>query len=243
MLLIVSLFSVDHGITPLFKKLSWLIYEMHLFVTMLHLKEIEKNYNGKVIINVVDFTFSEGNHWIAGVNGSGKTTLLKILCGLLPFAGDAILKGTSLKRQPVAYRRLVSFAEAEPLYPSFITGIHLVKYYQEIRKASSENIDDLINFSGLRHQLANTVGTYSSGMVKRLSLLLAFIGHVPLILLDEPLSTLDAEAVHTLPGLINNYRRKYGTSFILSSHQALPDALQIDSKYLINNQTISSINA
>jgi len=206
---------------------------------MIRLHQIEKYYDSKLILSIGEFELEHGIYWINGINGSGKTTLLKILAGIIPFNGNITFNNISLKKGPVAYRRLVSYAEADPLYPAFITGSDLVSFYQNIRKAPGPQVDKLIAFSGIRKDLANPIGTYSSGMVKRLSLLLAFIGHVPLILLDEPLATLDAEATHALPGLINEYRLQYGTSFIFTSHQPfLSEAPLIKKKLEITAQTI-----
>jgi ABC-2 type transport system ATP-binding protein len=206
---------------------------------MIRLNQVQKYYDRNLVLTIPELNIEKGIYWISGINGSGKTTFLKILAGIAPFNGDAFVNDISIKKQPVDYRRLVSFAEAEPLYPSFITGSDLVSFYQDIRKAPGQQVDKLIAFSGLKQNLANAIGTYSSGMVKRLSLLLAFIGNVPLILLDEPLATLDAEAVNALPGLINEYRQEYGTSFIFSSHQPfLHEALLIDKELVITGQTI-----
>lgn len=205
---------------------------------MLQLYNLEKYYYDKLILRIPEFTLTKGVTWISGINGSGKTTLLKIITGMIPFDGEVILNDINLKKQPVKYRRLVSFGEAEPLYPYFITGNDLLLYYKEIRKASDANVEELVTFSGLGTALSNPVGTYSSGMVKRLSLLLTFLGHTPLIVLDEPLATLDAEAVDTLPGLINEYSNKYGSSFIFSSHQSPPSSLNIAHRFTIDNQEI-----
>jgi ABC-2 type transport system ATP-binding protein len=206
---------------------------------MIHLKQVDKYYNRKLILNIQDLKLTNDIYWINGMNGSGKTTFLKILAGIIPFNGDIIFNNISLKNEPVEYRKLVSYAEAEPLYPAFITGIELVRFYQDIRKAPGQQVDKLIAFSGLSQNLANPIGTYSSGMVKRLSLLLAFIGRVPLILLDEPLATLDAEAVQALPDLMTEYRLEYGTSFIFSSHQPFLSATSLTTRELaITAQTI-----
>jgi ABC-2 type transport system ATP-binding protein len=206
---------------------------------MIHLNQVTKSYDGKLILSIPRLDLEKGIYWINGVNGSGKTTFLKILAGLMPFKGDAFINDISLKKKHVEYRKQVSYAEAEPLYPAFITGTELVSFYQDVRQAPGEQIDRLIAFSGLRQQLHNPIGTYSSGMVKRLSLLLAFIGHVPLILLDEPLATLDVEIAHTLPDLINEYKLQYGTSFIFSSHQPfLTDPASISKKLNITGHTI-----
>jgi ABC-2 type transport system ATP-binding protein len=208
---------------------------------MIHLKQVDKYYDQKLILNIAELKLESGIYWINGINGSGKTTLLKILAGIIPFNGDITINDVSLKKEPVEYRKLVSYTEAEPLYPSFITGIDLVSFYQDIRKAPGLPVDKLIAFSGLRQDLDHPIGTYSSGMVKRLSLLLAFIGHVSLIILDEPLATLDAEAVHALPDLIKEYRLEYGTSFIFSSHQPFLAGTCLTHRELeISGQTIHS---
>ena len=157
---------------------------------------------------------------------------------MIPFEGDVTLNGMDLRSHPVDYRKHASFAEAEPLYPSFITGNDLVMFFSKIRDASNDEIELLTNHAGLGAALHNPVGTYSSGMVKRLSLLLAFIGHPQMILLDEPFATLDVDAIDALPNLIYNYREKYNTTFIFSSHQALPQQLKIDNRYVVANNTI-----
>ena len=206
---------------------------------MLRFFSTKKRYDQDVVIDIPEFQLQEGVYWLQGINGSGKTTLLRMIAGLSPFEGDIVFKEISQNKQPLLYRKQVSWAEAEPLYPSFITGNDLVLYYQHIRKAAAKQVDRLIAFSGLGKNLSKPVGVYSSGMVKRLSLLLAFIGNVPLILLDEPLATLDAEAVHALPDLINEYRKEYGTNFIFSSHQPfLSETLLVDGKLLITGKTI-----
>jgi ABC-2 type transport system ATP-binding protein len=206
---------------------------------MLTFHGTKKVYAHDPILEIPSLHLNEGVYWLQGKNGSGKTTLLRMIAGMTPFEGDIIFKGISQHKRPFLYRKNLSWAEAEPLYPPFITGNDLVLYYQEIRKAPNQQIDKLIAFSGLQKDLANPIGTYSSGMVKRLSLLLAFIGHVPLILLDEPLSTLDAEAVHTLPDLMNEYRQQHGVSFIFTSHQPfVSETLAIDKELVLAEHTI-----
>src|SRR3954470_4794665 len=108
---------------------------------MIHLHQVQKKYDRKLILNIPEFKLDTGIYWIYGLNGSGKTTFLKIIAGMIPFDGEAHLNNTSLKKSGVEYRRLVSFAEAEPVYPSYITGTDLVLFYQDIRKAPQSQID------------------------------------------------------------------------------------------------------
>jgi len=188
---------------------------------MLQFDHVYKTYNQQPVLDISHLKLEKNIYWLKGINGSGKTTLLSILAGLIPFKGDIQLDGVNLRNDPVSYRSLVNFAEAEPLYPDFITGDELVRFYQEIRKAASVQIDMLINLFKMHHFLRSSIGTYSSGMVKKLSLLLAFIGKPSWLLLDEPLAMLDEGSIHILPDLINAYHKEFKTGFIFSSHQPI----------------------
>ena len=206
---------------------------------MLTILTAKKEYNGDLVLDIPHLQLVSGVYWLQGINGSGKTTLLRMIAGLVPFKGDIQINGISLCSKPLHYRREVSWAPAEPLYPPFVTGAELVGFYREIRKAASQQVDRLVTFFGIRSYLSNPVSSYSSGMVKRLSLLLAFIGEASLILLDEPLATLDVEAAHLLPTLIHERRQNDGASFIFTSHQSvISDELAIDKSLSITSGTV-----
>jgi ABC-2 type transport system ATP-binding protein len=208
---------------------------------MLQFEQVYKSYDQQAVLEIPRLTLGNNIYWLQGPNGSGKTTFLRMLAGLVPFKGTISLDGINLREQPLPYRRLVSFAEAEPLYPTFITANELVNFYKEIRKADTTQTDMLIDFFRMHRFLSQPVGSYSSGMIKKLSLLLAFIGRPSLILLDEPLSTLDEGAVHHMPELINAYHKEFGTSFIFSSHQPFNSYIQAIHKILIADQTLQQI--
>ena len=205
---------------------------------MLQFEQVHKSYDQHAVLEIPSLQLEKNIYWLQGPNGSGKTTFLRMLAGLIPFKGDILLNGVNLRENPLPYRRLVSFAEAEPLYPSFITGNELVSFYKEIRKAESTQTDMLVNFFRMHRFLPQPVGSYSSGMIKKLSLLLAFIGRPSLILLDEPLSTLDDSALHHMPELISAYHKEFGTCFIFSSHQPFNSYSTIIKKILITDQTL-----
>jgi ABC-2 type transport system ATP-binding protein len=208
---------------------------------MLQFANVYKTYDQQPVLEISNLTLERNIYWLQGINGSGKTTFLSMLAGLIPFKGDILLDGINLRQNPLSYRRLVNFAEAEPLYPDFLTGIELVKFYQDIRKAASVQTDLLVNLFNMHRFLSMPIGSYSSGMIKKLSLLLAFIGKPSLILLDEPLATLDEGSIHILPELISAYNKEFKTCFIFSSHQPFKSYSLVINKILINDQSLQFI--
>jgi len=189
---------------------------------MLHFNQFQKSYNDYPALKIDDLTIKRGIYWVKGVNGSGKSTLLKSIAGVLSFKGDIVLNSNiSIKNQPVAYRKLVNLAEAEPLFPEFLSGMEMVKLFTAAKDAPAGQEDYFIESMYMQSYIGKAVGTYSSGMLKKLSLLLAFIGKPTLILLDEPLITIDTESLKILYLWINKLHNEEGVSFMLSSHQNL----------------------
>ncbi len=204
---------------------------------MLELEGLKKTYNSHLILDIKKLKLSAGIYWINGKNGSGKTTLMKILAGVIPFEGSVALHAVDLIKEPIAYRRQINYADAEPLYPSFLTGKELLKFVQAARKDSDINVQALIDIWGIRGFMNDRIETYSSGMIKKLSLALVFIGNTRLVLLDEPLITLEDSALPILFKLMSD-RAKVGTSFLFTSHQSFPESeIPLTGKIMIENRT------
>jgi len=207
---------------------------------MLSFKNFKKSYGAYPALKVPDLTLQPGIYWIKGVNGSGKSTLLKSIAGVLAFDGDILLDGSiSLKNDPVAYRKLVNFSEAEALFPDFITGTELIDLFITAKDGEEGQEQALLDSMKMQSFVDRPVGTYSSGMLKKLSLLLAFLGEPKLILLDEPLITIDAASLEILYTWIADYHRAKGTTFLLTSHQPLDAAILPEARQLlVEDQTL-----
>lgn len=193
---------------------------------MLHFNQFEKSYFDHLVLKIDNIKLPEGIFWIKGNNGSGKSTLLKAIAGILSFQGDIAIGAVYLKNHGVAYRKLVNFAAAEPLFPEFLTGLEMVDIFAKAKDAITGQEESLINEMGMKPYIHHPLGSYSSGMLKKLSLVLAFLGKPKLILLDEPLNTIDIESLATLYHWINEKYQNEKISFLLSSHQPL-DALKL----------------
>ncbi|MET0394219.1 MAG: ATP-binding cassette domain-containing protein [Chitinophagaceae bacterium] len=191
---------------------------------MLELATIHKSFGDHTVLSVGPRRLPPGVYWLRGANGSGKSTLLNILAGLLPFKGDIILNETiSIHRHPVAYRQLVNHAPAEPVFPAFLTGTSLVQFARSIKKGNTGQLRQVQETLGIGDYLANPTGSYSSGMLKKLSLLLAFTGRPAWVLLDEPFTTLDQASQQALTRVIRAQHSR-DISFIITSHHDIPPA-------------------
>jgi ABC-2 type transport system ATP-binding protein len=206
---------------------------------MLLLTNLLKKYADTTILTIPNFALGNGIYWLKGANGSGKSTLLKMIAGLIPFNGEIQYHNISLKKQSVAYKQQLSYSAADAALPAFLTGLELIEFYAAVRKVSQQEIETMVDLFALKKYVHTTIGTYSSGMQKKLALALAFIGTPKLIMLDEPLSTLDVETATLLSTIIATYHAQ-GTDFIITSHQDFEyKNIQFTSELLIANQIIT----
>jgi len=209
---------------------------------MLEIKDFEKYYGSFHALSIPALSIPAGLHWVKGINGSGKTSLFKSISGLIPFSGDILLDGISIKKQAKAYRLKVNFSEAEPIFPSFLTGKELVSLYALAKKAPENQQIEILERLGAIEYYQQPVGSYSTGMLKKISIALAFIGNPSLIILDEPLIGLDVNAVMAVKEMIVDKKGKDKTSFLISSHQALDEqGIAYDRSYLVENRSLKSL--
>ena len=98
----------------------------------LTLNNISKKYGSHTVLDFEAWYISSGIYWLKGGNGTGKTTLFRIISGQTPFDGTVLFDEINLKEQPTNFRSKISFAEAEPQFPLFITGKELIDFYKEV---------------------------------------------------------------------------------------------------------------
>ena len=206
---------------------------------MLQLTNFRKAYHGHLVLQIPELVIPGGIHWIQGSNGSGKTTLFRSIAGMLPFDGEIVLDGQyEITKQPIEYRLRINYGEAEPTYPDFLTANDLIQFVGKAKKAPASQIEELIETLEIGTFLRNPIGTYSSGMLKKTSLVLAFLGNPKVILLDEPLITIDKRAVERMYDLVNRYHQQ-GVTFLMSSHQDFQLAeVTVSERYLVQNQQV-----
>lgn len=210
---------------------------------MLSIRNFSKSYSGNLIIEIPKFDFQSGIYWVKGENGSGKTTFFKALAGMHPCQGEVkFTDDISLHEHPVDFRRHINYTEAEPVYPGFLTARDLIHFIGKAKKSPQEQQHLLVNRFGIDKYVENACDTYSSGMIKKVSLAIAFLGAPRLIILDEPLITLDEFARKILFELMDEYITTYKSIILLSSHQLLENnAIQVNQVLTIKEKTLKTV--
>jgi ABC-type multidrug transport system ATPase subunit len=172
------------------------------------LQNIGKKYNREWIFRHLDFSISAGDKLvILGLNGSGKSTLLQMISGFVsPNEGSVAyrLKETSLDDE--ALPTFVSFAAP---YLQLIEDLTLEEQvaHSGMMKPffpglTTAKVTDILELQTPKHKY---IRQFSSGMKQRLKLGLAILSDTPLLLLDEPASNLDANAISWYHSMINSY--------------------------------------
>jgi len=209
---------------------------------MIQFNNFRKQYGEYKVLAIDTLQIQHGIYWLKGINGSGKSTLLRCLAGLIPFDGAINIYNINLQKNKRLHRQIVNYGEAEPLYPDFLNGGELIDFYVSTKGGNKDLCMQYAKQLQLHNALQKQTGSYSSGMLKKLSLILAFTGNPKWILLDEPLITLDTDAVQVILQLIEQAYSQ-GISFLLTSHQdvAFPDhSLPLQTLY-IKDKTITTL--
>lgn len=209
----------------------------------LSLRNVKKSFGDHEVLHIPDWHIGDGIYWIQGENGAGKSTLFRVIAGMLPFHGEIVLDGHSdLRKAPVEYRLRVCLGEAEPLYPAFLTPADLIGFTASARKSPPGQATALMEKLGITDYKNQPVGACSSGMVKKLSIALAFLGSPRLIILDEPLITIDQEARDNLFDLIRDYRER-SVTFLISSHQLFETGnIALTERYRLQNKNLVRVS-
>ncbi len=190
----------------------------------LDVQHIAKSYGKKQAVKDVSFQIQAGEIFgLMGMNGAGKTTILRMLATLLrPDAGDALIAGNSIVKNPEKVRADISYLPDEAGAYKTMTGKNYLKFiaglYFKEEKDQKECVARGKEICGLGDALNQKISTYSRGMTRKLVLARTVMTKPKLAILDEPTSGLDVLNSLDIRKTIRKCAEEYGTAFLLSSH-------------------------
>ncbi len=183
------------------------------------IENLVKSYGAKEVLKGIDFTFEEGRiYGLLGRNGSGKTTLFNCInrdieCNSGEFCFEDGGKRRDLKPEDIGY------VVSAPVVPEFMTGREFLKFFIEVHEELTDvkSIDEYFDYMKIAEDDRDRLlRDYSHGTKNKMQMLLNIIARPPLMLLDEPLTTLDVVVAEEMKNVFR--QQKEGRITIFSTH-------------------------
>lgn len=204
---------------------------------------IAKRFGEKEVLRNLSWTFEQGSIYaLLGRNGAGKTTLFSVISDLLERDAGAIYLVEDGKKRMLDYRD-VFFMVSEPKLPVFLTGREFIRFFLEVNEAyirDAKSAEAYLTQAGLAEEdWDRLIQGYSTGMKNKLQMLMFLILRPPVILMDEPLTSLDVVAQQEIKKQIRAIQKDH---IILFSTHILELARDLcDRIILLHNGALSGV--
>lgn len=202
-------------------------------MTLLQMNQLTKTYKEHLAVKNVSFSFEHGKCIaLIGPNGAGKTTILRTLAGLLkPTSGTVSFSGL---KENEDIRSLIGYLPQYPQFPSWMTAKEFLVFSGKLthlsKKEAMSRSDELLETVGLSDVQNKQIKTFSGGMKQRLGLAQALIHKPKLLMLDEPVSSLDPIGRRDVLTLMEQLKE---TMTILFATHILSDAEEVCDELLL----------
>jgi ABC-2 type transport system ATP-binding protein len=207
---------------------------------IISLKNVHKNYGEKQVLTGIDLTIYPGQViGYIGPNGAGKSTTVKILCGLISdFEGEVMVNGMDIRTNALAIKQKIGYVpELAELY-DVLTPIEFLTFMADLYSIdlniAQERMTKMLSAFGLENSMYQRMDTFSKGMRQKVLIISGLLHNPDIIILDEPLSGLDANSVIIVKELISKLAKE-GKTIFYSSHMMDVVEKVSDRIVLINN--------
>ena len=214
----------------------------------LQIQGIHKKFGDFVALKSVDLTIEPGELvCFLGPSGCGKTTLLRIIAGLeRQTSGRIFQNGRDVSTAPPAARDYGIVFQSYALFPNLTTAENVAYGLVNRRRAREEirgRVDELLTLVGLPDSGRKYPSQLSGGQQQRVALARALATSPQLLLLDEPLSALDAKVRERLRGEIRGLQRRLGVTTIMVTHDQEEALSMSDRVVVMNNGAIDQVGS
>lgn len=217
-------------------------------MSYIEIKNIEKFYGKNKILDNISFEVEKGEFIsLLGPSGCGKTTLLRIVSGLeVQNAGAIFVDGKDISKLSPAKRNIGIVFQNYVLFPN-LTVFENIAYGLVNKKVPKDEINTLVNDILRKVDLEHVKHKYpkqlSGGQQQRVSLARAVVLSPNILLLDEPLSALDAKVRETLRKEIKNLQKDLGITTIMVTHDQEEALTMSDKIVVLNKGTVMQVGS
>ena len=188
----------------------------------LQVRGLTKHFD-RLAVDALDLTVRSGEFYaLVGPNGAGKTTTLRMVAGLSrPDAGSVAVFGVDALSEPVAAKQMMAWVSDEPMIYDKLTPLEYLEFVSGLwgsdPAVSEPSAHNLLISLGLEPHLHERCEGFSKGMRQKVALAGALVHDPRLIILDEPLTGLDAVSARHVKGLLGD-RVRSGCTVIMTTH-------------------------
>lgn len=207
------------------------------------INNLVKSYGSKEVLKGIDFTFEEGRiYGLLGRNGSGKTTFFNCINRDIEYNSGEFYFDVDGKRKDLSPED-IGYVVSAPVVPEFMTGREFLKFFIEVHDELKDikPVDEYFDYMKIAEDDRDRLlRDYSHGTKNKMQMLLNIIARPPLMLLDEPLTTLDVVVAEEMKNVFR--QQKEGRITIFSTH-LLDVAVDLcDEIVLLNHGKIEKID-
>jgi len=188
----------------------------------LELRGLTKRFD-RLAVDALDLTIRTGEFYaLLGPNGAGKTTTLRMVAGLLrPDAGSVAIMGIDALEDPVAAKQITAWVSDEPMIYDKLTPLEYLEFIAGLwgidPSVAEPSARELLTSLSLETNMHERCEGFSKGMRQKVALAGALVHEPRLIILDEPLTGLDAVSARHVKGLLGE-RVRSGCTVIMTTH-------------------------
>lgn len=196
---------------------------------MIELRDIAFAYRrGAPVLELSALTIEPGLTLVVGPNGAGKSTLLRLIAGVeKPNRGIITIDGDDLWVHEAAARRHLAYVPEQPELTPYATIAEVMQLVAGLRGLGSESAADALMRTGLDGLMHRTVRELSMGQRRRAVLATALIGTPSILLLDEPLETMDL-GMRAFVQMLAREHASSGGTVMIATHEIEPFAADTD---------------
>ncbi len=188
---------------------------------MIRVHRLVKNFGAHPVLRGVDLHVPAGEYLVlVGPNGAGKTTLLRLLATLArPTTGEVRVGGWLLPQSADRVRAHLGFVSHQPLLYADLTAEENLRFFARMYalQNASARIGEALDLVGLAKRRDDLVGSFSRGMQQRLTIARATLHQPDVLLLDEPYTGLDQDAVAMLDEVLRSVASG-GRTIVMTTH-------------------------